>query len=78
MSPNLVTHFLGQKTFVTPSKTGVVDYFNSPQIVTPPVIINQGKMTPPSHNKIENSNSPQVIMTPLISIANQWRNNING
>ena len=39
--------------------------------------VNQGKIIPPSHNKLENSDSPQVIMTPLISIANQWRVNIN-
>ena len=55
----------------------VADYFNSPQIVTPPFVINQSKMTPLSHNKLENTDFPQVIMTPLISIANQWRVNIN-
>ena len=56
---------------------GVADYFSSPQIVTPPFIINQRKMTPFSHDKLENSDSPRVIMTPLVSIANQWRVNIN-
>ena len=50
---------------------GVEDYFNSPQIVTPPVITNQRKMTPLTHNKLENSDFPQVIMTPQITIANQ-------
>ena len=53
----------------------VADYFNFLQIVTPPVIINQRKMTLPSLKKLGNSDSPQVIMAPLISIANQWRIN---
>ena len=57
--------------------TGIADYFNSLQIVTPPVIINQRKMTTPSHNKLENCKPAQVIMTPLIGITNQWRVNIN-
>ena len=53
----------------------VADYFNFLQIVTPPVIINQRKMTLPSLKKLGKSDAPQVIMTPLISIANQWRIN---
>ena len=76
MVPNRATHHIWEHWYNMRQQdagilTSVADYFNSPQILTPPVIINQRKMTPSSHNKLENSETPQVIMTPLISTANQ-------
>ena len=70
-------YFFCKSVVLYRSYQGVADYFNSPQIATPPVIIKQRKMSPPSHNKLENSDSPQMMMTPLISIAKQWRVRIN-
>ena len=48
-------------------KSCVAVYFDSLGKMTPPVIINQCKTTPPSHNKLGNIDSLCLIMTHLIS-----------